>query len=205
MNQSKGFTLLEILIALTIFAILAAITSSILYHTFSIRARVADLADRTNTLQLAISLIQQDTLQTVERPIRSDDQQVFPAFIGQTSYLELTRDGNANPQSLEKRSTLKRVALVCNGQTLVRRTWNTLDSIDKKKFEDKVLLDELTQCNFKYLNQTLQLLEQWRDQAITQSQRKEPLPKAIQVNVTFKNWGEMNLLFIIPGAVYATN
>ena len=205
MKKSKGFTLLEILIALTIFAILAAITSSILYHAFSIRTRVADQADKTNTLQLAISLIQQDTIQTVERPIRSNDNQVFPAFIGQAKYLELTRDGNANPQSVEKRSTLKRVALVCNGQTLVRRTWSTLDSINRKKFEDKILLDDLTQCHFKYLNQSLQLLEQWRDQAVTQSQRKEPMPKAVQVNITFKNRGEMNLLFIIPGALYATN
>jgi general secretion pathway protein J len=37
-----------------------------------------------------------------------------------------------------------------------------------------------------------------------QDKNKEYFPKAIQVNFNVKEWGEMNLLFIIPEALYAS-
>ncbi|AWN74491.1 GspJ family T2SS minor pseudopilin variant LspJ [Legionella anisa] len=204
-KKLKGFTLIEILIALTIFAILATITSSVLYNAFTTRARVNEQSERLNELQLAISLIQQDTRQTVERPIRSNEMQLLPAFIGQKNYVEFTRDGNINPGSIEKRSTLKRVAYVCQQGALIRRTWSSLDIINQKSYEDKLLLSRLSNCHFGYLNQNLQILPEWREQAVTLNQRKEPFPKAIQFNMTLQDQGEMNLLFILPGALYASN
>lgn len=205
MNKKAGFTLIEILIALTVFAILATMTSSSLYYAFNTRTRVNAQAERLNSLQLAISLIEQDTNQTVERAIRGNEMHLFPVFVGQAHYLELTRDGNVNPKSMEKRSTLKRIALVCQDKSLVHRTWASLDSSDRNIYEDRVLIDNLSDCNFSYLNQSLQVLPEWREQAMTQNQHKEPFPKAIQMNLTLKDWGEMNLLFIIPEAVYAPN
>lgn len=202
MIKNKGFTLIEILIALTVFAILATITSSTLYYAFNTRTRVNTQAERLNALQLAISIIQQDTSQTLERAIRGNEMRLFPIFVGQPQYLELSRDGVVNPNSAEKRSTLERVALVCQDSKLLRRTWNTLDPIDRNIYKDKVLLDNLSECHFNYLNQNLQLLSEWREQAVNQNQQREPLPKAIQMNLTLKDWGDMNMLFIIPGALY---
>ncbi|MFI4963126.1 MAG: GspJ family T2SS minor pseudopilin variant LspJ [Legionellales bacterium] len=202
MKPFKGFTLIEILIALTVFAILASITSSALYHAFSTRARVNSQADQLNALQMAISIIEQDTIQIVDRGVRGTDMHPVAAFIGQAKYLEFTRDGVINPKSKEKRSTLKRVALVCEGGQLLHRTWISLDAPNRTNFEDKILLEQITHCYFNYLDHSLQPLTEWHDQALTQNQTKEPFPKAIQVNLTLKEWGEMNMLFIIPGAVY---
>ena len=204
MKHAKGFTLIEILIALTVFAILATITSSSLYYAFNTRTRVNAQADRLSALQLAVSLMQQDTLQTVERAVRGNEMHLFPIFVGQPQYLEFTRDGNVNPQSIEKRSTLMRVALVCTDGTLRRRTWESLDTANRKNYEDKVLLDKVDECHFNYLNQNSQLLTEWREQAVTQNQRREPLPKAVKVTINIKEWGEMSLLFIIPGALYVS-
>lgn len=203
MKSFRGFTLIEILIALTVFAILATITSSSLYYAFNTRAKVITQADRLNNLQLALSMIQQDTLQTVERPITGNDLHIFPAFIGMANYFEFTRDGVLNPNSIEKRSSLKRVALACEGNKLLHRTWLSLDPIDRGSYQDRLLLDNLSECHFTYVNQSLQSLHEWREQALTQNQRREPFPKAIQVNLTLKDWGEMTMLFIIPGGLYA--
>ncbi|MBL7481003.1 type II secretion system minor pseudopilin GspJ [Legionella bononiensis] len=204
MKKYTGFTLIEILIALTVFAILATITSSTLYYAFNARTRVNEQAERLNSLQLAISIIQQDTTQTVERPIRGNEMRLFPGFVGQAQYLELTRDGVINPKSIEKRSSLKRIALVCQDGTLIRRTWSSLDPLDRNIYEDKELVNNLSDCYFNYLNQNLQVLSEWREQALAQNQRKEPLPKAIQINLKLNDWGKLNLLFIIPEALYAT-
>ena len=203
MKWNKGFTLIEILIALTVFAILATITSSSLYYAFNARTRVNAQAEQLNNLQLAVSLIQQDTSQIVGRAIRGNEMRLFPAFVGQPKYMEFTRDGNVNPNSIEKRSTLKRVALVCQDEKLVHRTWDILDSIDRNTYKDKVLIDNIKECHFNYLNQTLQTLQEWREQAGTQNQPAEIFPKAMQINIILKEWGEMNLLFIIPEALYA--
>jgi general secretion pathway protein J len=199
----KGFTLIEILMALTVFAILATITSSSLYYAFDARTRVNTQAERLNTLQLAVSLIQQDISQVVERAIRGNEMHLFPIFVGQPQYMEFTRDGHLNPQSLEKRSTLKRIAVVCKDGTLLRRTWPSLDPTNRSTYEDKVLLDNISACHFNYLSQSSQLLSEWREQAVDQNQNREPLPQAVQINLKLKEWGEMNLLFVIPEALYA--
>lgn len=205
LQSFKGFTLIEILIALAVFAILSTITTSVLYNAFTTRTRVNEQSLYLNKLELAISLIQQDTLQILERAIRGNEMRLFPPFIGQADYFEFTRDGDVNPNSSEKRSTLKRIAYTCKNGSLIRRTWNSLDSIDRKTYQDRILLDQLDECHFNYLNQTLQVLSEWREQAVNQNQRKETLPKAIQVNMTLRARGEINLLFTIPGALYASS
>lgn len=203
MRLDKGFTLIEILIALTVFAILATITSSSLYYAFDTRTRVNIQAEHLNSLQLAVSLIQQDISQVVERAIRGNEMHLFPIFVGQPQYMEFTRDGNFNPQSVDKRSSLKRIALVCKDGALLHRTWPSLDPVNRNTYEDKVLLDNINECHFNYLNQSSQSLPEWREHAINQNQNKEPLPQAVQINLKLKEWGEMNLLFVIPEALYA--
>ncbi|USQ12940.1 GspJ family T2SS minor pseudopilin variant LspJ [Legionella lytica] len=205
MKKESGFTLIEILIALAVFAILASITSSTLYYAFNTRTRVNEQSERLSALQLAISIVQQDISQTAERAIRGNDMRLFPIFTGRPDYVEFTRDGDVNPGSIEKRSTLKRIALVCQNDSLLRRTWDTLDPFDRNTHADKVLISHLSDCHFGYLNQSLQVFPEWRADAVNQDQNKESLPKAIQVNLNVKKLGELNLLFTIPGALYANS
>jgi general secretion pathway protein J len=203
MTNKKGFTLVEILIALAIFAIIATLTSSIMYYAFSTRARVTEHADRMVSLQLAISLMERDTEQAVERGIRSNDMRLFPPFTGQQKQVEFTRNGMANPRSMEKRSTLTRVALICQGNQLVRRGWESLDPVNRNKYEEKILLTNLVKCQFNYLNQNLQVLPEWHENAMSLNQKSETLPRAIQLILTLKDWGNCNFLFPLPKAMYA--
>lgn len=204
MRKHRGFTLIEILIALTIFAILATLTSSSLYYAFNTRTQVNLQADRLNQLQLAVSLLQQDLSQIIDRAVRGNEMRLFPAIIGQNQYLEFTRDGMANPQSQNKRSHLKRVALVCLEGNLIRRTWLVLDPINRNNYEDKILIDNLNACAFNYLNQNLQPLPDWHQSGefFGAAQPVDIFPKAIQIKLNLKNWGKMDLLFIIPGMLY---
>lgn len=204
-NYEKGFTLLEILVALAMFAILATLTSSIMYYAFNTRARVTEQAQRLVTLQLALTLIQRDTEQVINRPVRGNDRQLFPAFIGQASYFELTRGGLVNPDNSAKQSTLKRVAILCRNQKLIRRTWLALDTVNRSQFEDKVLIGPIQKCQFEYLDQNLQILQEWRENAVQQNQKPEPFPKAIKLSFSIKEWGDFSQLFILPQALYVEN
>lgn len=202
MTREAGFTLLEILIALTVFAILATVTSGAMYHAFDTRNRVNDQANRLTQLQLTVSMIENDAKQVIDRPIRGNEMRLFPIFYGNNKYAEFTRDGLTNPFGQDRRSSLKRIAFVCENNKFFRRSWSVLDPVDHNQFESKLLLDNLDECQLRYLNHGLEVLSEWREHAVSQNQKKEPFPQAIQLNLTLKDWGKASFLFLIPEAVY---
>lgn len=202
MTKDQGFTLLEILVALTVFAILATLTSAAMYHAFDTRNRVNEQANRLNQLQLAVSMIENDAKQVIDRPVRGNEMRLFPIFNGNNHYVEFTRDGLNNPLGEDRKSSLKRVALVCEKNKLLRRSWSALDPMDHNRYEDRLLLDELKDCHFAYLSQSLERLSEWRENALNQNQGNEPFPQAIILNLNHQHWGKASFLFIIPEAIY---
>jgi len=182
MKKQNGFTLIEILIALAVFAILATITSSAMYYAFNTRDRITQQAERLVDLQLTITQIERDTEQIANRSIRINGMQLLPALIGQNDSIELTRGGINNPLSVEKRSSLKRIAYLCRDKKLIRRSWSSLDPIDYNAFKERTLLNHLSQCDFAYINQTLQVLTEWHGE----------------------NNDNLSFLFILPEGLYAS-
>ena len=203
MKIHEGYTLIEIMIALMVFAILSTITARAMYHAFDTRARVNVQANELNTVQLALMLITRDTEQVVERAVRGSDLRTYPPFVGRSTYIEFTRGGLVNPNGLEPRSTLQRIAYVCSGKKLIRRSWDSLDTPTRSQHQDKILLDNLDECKFAFLANNRQVLPEWRAYALQQNQKNETLPIAIQFTLTLHDWGNMSLLFAIPEALYA--
>ena len=200
---SKGFTLIEVLIALSVFAILASITSSAMYQAFNTREHVTVQANRLNSLQLAVAIINRDIQQIVERSVLGNELHHFPPFTGQRYYIEFTRGGIINPTGMNRRGALQRIAYLCKKNRLYRRSWNVLDGPNRNQYQDKLILDNLSQCQFSFLAHNLQTLPRWQEYALQQNQRKETLPTSIQLAVNLNDWGKMSLSFIIPEALYA--
>jgi general secretion pathway protein J len=205
MKKNFGYTLIEVMVALTIFALLAAITSSTLYHSFNIRERVNTQANQLNTLQISLTLLSRDTAQIIERAVIGEEMHLFPPFVGQPKYVEFTRGGIMNPNGVARKNTLKRIAYVCTKNELLRRSWEHLDSPSRRKYRDKIILSNLKNCSFAYLGHDHNILKEWRAYAIQQNQKKETLPLAIQFSFTISEWGSTSLLFSIPEALYAAS
>lgn len=203
MKITHGYTLLEIMVALAVFAILATITASAMYRAFDTRSRVNIQANQLNTVQLAFTLIERDTEQVLERAVRGNEMHLFPPFVGLPHHVEFTHGGLVNPNGVELRSTLKRTAYICSGSKLIRRSWENLDTPTRKINHDKILLDNLEDCTFAYLSHSHQMLPEWRAYAVQQNQKKETLPIAIQLTLTIHDWGNTSWLFILPEALYA--
>ena len=205
MTTTHGYTLLEIMVALAVFAILSTITAATMIHSFDIRARVNIQSDQLNATQVALTLIARDIEQMVDRPVIGTEMHLFPAFIGASKYIEFTRGGAVNPEAVEHRSTLKRIALICGETKLIRRTWDRLDAPTRKSYQDKILLDNLKTCSFAYLNHFQKILPEWRNEDVLEHQKQETLPTAVQFNLTLQTWGNMSLLFSVPEALYGTH
>lgn len=202
--MNRGYTLIEVLVALAVFAILAAMTSSAMYYAFDTRNRVNVQANQLNALQIALTLIERDIEQVLDRPVRGNDMQLFAAFTGLPYYLEFTRGGVTNPSGMEARSTLVRIAYICRDGKLIRRSWEVIDMPNRQDYHDKILLNHLNQCTLAYLAANKQVFEEWGEDVASQNQNKKDLPIAVQFNLTVQGQGNMSLLFAIPGALYAS-
>jgi general secretion pathway protein J len=201
--KHHGYTLIEVMIALFVFAILATITAGAMMQAFNTRAHVDTSFNHLNKLQLAVALLTTDTQTMIERSVRGNEMRVFPPFTGQETYFEFTRDGLLNPEGFEQRSSLKRIAYLCLDGQLIRRSWPYLDTPNRHRVQDKILLSGLKHCHFAYLTHSHQILNEWRAYAVQQNQKKESLPLAIQVNLDLEHAENMSLLFAIPEALYA--
>lgn len=202
MKNNLGYTLIEVMVALLIFVIIAGTTSGILYHVFNTRDRINAQAKELGDLQLAITLIQRDTQQMVDRAILGNDMHNFPPFIGLSNYVEFTHGGVVNPNGEEERSTLSRVAFLCEKNQLIRRSWAHLDLPSRNTYVDSLLLSNLEGCSFAYLGKNLQRLSEWKAYALQQNQQNETLPLALQLQLKVHGWGESVMLFIIPQSLY---
>lgn len=201
--QRLGYTLIEVMIALSVFAIIAGLSASVMIHVFDIRERVALQANQLGDLQWVLTFLNHDTAQFVPRTVRSGDLQIFPAFMGEAHVVEFTRGGLSNPNAMAKRSTLKRVAYLCKKSQLIRRSWESLDTPRRTHYEDKILLKDLSQCAFSYVSGYHQTVSEWRMARVEKRQKVEIFPVAIQLTINPFGWGKMTLLFVLPEGLYA--
>lgn len=202
MKQLSGFTLLEVLIALTVFAILATITGSAMHNAFETQAHLNTKADQLNRLQLALAIVKRDTDQVINRAVRGNELHLFPPFLGQTQYVEFTTSGMLNPESQAQRSALQRVAYLCKNGQLIRRHWPVLDAPKRNQYVDRILLSNLQRCQFAYLAQNRQILPMWQGYALQQNQNLAHLPMAIRLSFALNQQSDTHLLFVLPIGVY---
>ena len=153
MNKSLGFTLVEVLVAMVIFAILATLSTYAMQKLLQSYAKVNTNQQEWNQLDKVIHELDNNLKHFVRRPITSQDKRQFPVFIGQPDYIEWTYASHADK--------LKHAALLCKDQQLIRRNWPVLDPLDRKTYQDTVLLDNLNECRFRYLNHRHQVSGYW--------------------------------------------
>jgi general secretion pathway protein J len=107
--KSKGFTLIEIMLALLIFTIIALIVTIGLSDIIKAHNRDAADAKRLEQLQIAMAIMQLDFQQIISREIVDGRGDRLAALISQDNYIEFTRTGFSNPLSTLPYSNLERV------------------------------------------------------------------------------------------------
>jgi general secretion pathway protein J len=198
MKKNTGFTLVEVLIALFIFAIIASLMltglHAVLRSKKALDTHYAQLAE----LQLALTLMQRDFTQIVPRPITNSSGVLEPPLLGTVAVVNFTRAGVSNPLAVENRSTLQRITYQIQNGQLIRISAGQLDQLPNTGKSQRILLQHISQAQFAYLDQNNQPREQWP--LIVNDMN---LPRAIQVILTIPQLGSISRLFVIPGGVDA--
>lgn len=204
LQQPRGFTLLEILLALFIFAILATLVTGALRTVIQAHNRNEQAAAQLQQLQFAMTLMQNDLQQMIDRPVLDVSGNPMPAFSANTASnndaLEFTRAGLINPYALAQRSTLQRVAYHLQGNTLVRETWDVLDRVNTTQPVQRPLLTGVTSLKFRFMGLQNQFYDNWPPPAPPNT-KTPPLvfPRGIEVTLTLPSWGTLTRIFAVPG------
>jgi len=196
-NRQQGFTLLELMIASIIFAIMAIMAYGGLDNVMGNSEASQQALDRLKQAQHTVTILNRDLNQLVQRDIRDGYGTSQPYLMAGTdvdNIVEFTRSGRVNPGRLI-RSSLQRVAYRFDEDKLVRLQWPQLDRSQEMEAKQSVLIDELDQVTIRFLDQDNQWQEQWPPLNAPTASGTVTGPVAIEVILKLKDWGNIRRLY----------
>ena len=200
-KSGQGFTLLEMLVAIIIFALLSLAAYQILQGVLRSGEISKIHSERLTELQRAMLIIEQDFTQIVARKSRQegvvkDNLRTLTVgkgiFSSQDQGIEFNRLGWNNPLGLLPRSNILRVRYVLRDGQLQRLYFLYPDTTSGQEPETQVLLNDIEKLSFRFWNNG------WKS---TWS-AAEKLPEGIEINFTSKHFSDIRRIFLVsPGEV----
>ncbi len=194
-RPQRGFTLIEIMVAVAIFSLMSVIAWGALSNALDDAEMLTDRMDRLQAIQRAVRLITTDLALAAPRSVRNEigDTQL-PAILSSLSgdfALEVTHGGWGNPAGLP-RGTQQRSAYRLEEDQLVRYHWNVLDRTFSNEPVATVLLDDVQSLFFRFYADTGEPTEVWPPQSATNPLRARP--RAVEIVLSLGDSGEITRL-----------
>lgn len=200
MRRMRGFTLLELLVAMFIAVVMFAIGYGALRQAMNSHDGLKEQQDRLAEVQTAMRIIEQDMVQLAPRPIRQPvGDGWLPALLGQADpntqpILQFTRGGWNNPSGVQ-RPGLQRVAYFFEKNILRREYWTVLDPTLQSTTNKRDLLTHVKAVSFRFMDSSRQWETQWPPAGVGGTAAAESAlrirPIAIEVTVETDDWGKL--------------
>ncbi len=193
--RQSGFTLLELLVAMGIFAIIGVMAMGGLNAVLGQESQARIQGERLASLQRALRLIANDLSSADPRYVRDilgQDKELPFISNGTGGYLvRLTRGGWPNPAQLPHRGTLQRVQYRLDDGKLLREYWPVVDvGALGQDPRSEVLLTGVKDAKLLFYD-SVQGPGEWLPQWPPLRTVAPPRPKAIQVTLDLEDWGEI--------------
>ena len=210
-QRESGFTLIEVLVASALTALIGVIAYGFLSTALDAQASQQTQADRLNEINLFFTALARDVRQAVDRNIRDEFGETEPAVLGGPGseyLLSLTRGGWYNPRAVV-RSSLQRVAYGLNDEQEIERVaWHMLDRASEQNVYKAVALSAVEEVYFRFLAQDEVRVdpddvgknwhESWpREDLQFRNSGAGPLPVAIEITLTLHDLGEVRRIFAL--------
>lgn len=191
-REQRGFTLVELLAAVAIFAVLAVMTQQALVITLVSETRLtlrrSDLAE----LQRAMTVLGRDLENAAPRGVRDRTGELEPvlALEAEGEALVFTRGGLPNPAGLP-RSSFQRVryALARSGGGIERQVWRLLDPVPRQKPEVETLIDDIERVRFRVWTRESGWRNSWPDPEKPATRSR--LPEGIEAVLDTRRFGTL--------------
>ena len=196
--NDKGFTLLEVLIAIAIFSLISLSSFSIFDTVLSGDEIAKQRSERHNELQRAFLIIERDITQIARRSVRLNGEAPLESFL-QTSgdsfvsdeqALAFVRHGWTNPGLLLPRSDMQTVAYRIVDESLERLHFNFVDAVVGEEPKVRLLMSDVSELAFEYYDG-----KKWQ-----KMWSENFLPLAIAIEVNTKDYGIIRRQFLVAGS-----
>jgi len=199
MKHSRAFTLLEMVVAIGIFAVIAVVSYASLNRFLDNSAVLEKELDELKQLQLAFSLLEQDMRFMQQRIVRDayGDQEPLLILNNINAAGELLRFTTARPNiTLAGESALQRTAYRWENGDLIRINWRMLDrDQDAREIRHLLLTDveSVTVNVLQSLDGATQSLSSW--------EAVDRLPDGVEWQVRMTNGKQYRRVFEIKHAL----
>lgn len=200
--SARGFTLLEVLVAVAIFAVIGVLAMSGYNELIGQSRHVELTAARIQAVQSAVMRMSQDFAQLEPRPIREPlgdtNEPALRADRRTDTLVEFTRAGWSNPAGTP-RATLQRVAYRVQDGRLLREYWVVLDRTMGVGPVRAELLDGVERVRLRFMDANRAWHEQWPPAPSVGRDAQRLRPIAVEFTLELEDWGEIVRLVETPG------
>ena len=187
MSTKKGFTLVELLVAIAIFAVLSALGWKVFDYLAKVKDRNAMHEANLEQLQESYQQILRDTMQAVLLTANVKGQQQ-PALVLQNGRFNFSKTGVTDPlqQGISPHERVE-YQYRADEKKLYRLKYRNLHQTGNDQPESSVMLDEVEAFEIMVLNPNE--LSSWPESSIDpqQTEQLRLLPKGIKINLTVRD------------------
>lgn len=223
-STSRGFTLVELVVALFISAIMFVFGYRALSQAISSRREIEEQAAKLDALQRAMRIMEQDFELVEPRPVRapvgdgwlpalqaagteglgSVSTQLSGTTIsgGSPPIVTFTRVGWTNPVGVQ-RSEMQRVFYTIENGALTRSYYPVLDATEAVLPVKRTLIEHVKSFNLRFMDAGHNWQTTWPQQMlgnnVTALSQQALVPVAVEIKVEIEGWGVLIRHIEMPG------
>jgi len=209
-RQQLGFTLLEVMVSIAIFSVIALGSWQVLDRVTTSKSHIEQRSAQLRELHRGMWLLARDIRSIVDRPIRNtlgEREDALTSLVAGYPLL-LTRDGWPNPLG-EQRSSLQRVGYLVaptdsGTNALMRHYWPVLDQAPESKPYQQVLLNDIDYFEVQFIDSSGNTSFHWppnssnaNDSNNNEKPEDNGVPTGIRIRLTVQPFGDIERLFAI--------
>ncbi len=192
-QRQPGFTLLEVLVAIAVFSVVAMVSYTTLDTYLDQRDRLTQHYGKLERLQRLFILLERDIQYTIKRTVR-DGGDLLPAIMSANGdgFISMTvaLPDIENPTGI----ALRRVQWRLEGEEMFRAEWEVLDRSNAIEPSELLISDEVDDVEINYLSYDLR-----SGVSSDSSLEPEQIPDGVEVTIALNTGETYRRVFAVAG------